>query len=199
MPLRVSLDIQPNKRFHLRHTLEGGDISPRVSWSEGPSGTLSYALLMTDPDVPADLSLAKKEGEIPANAPRQTIYHWVLADIPSFAHEIPEGAESGQFVPKGKPFGKVTYGMRGINAYSRLMAADPEKKGFYGGYDGPRPPSNDLRLHRYTVRVVALDVATLGLGGPFEGGDLEKAIQGHILDEGEDVGTWTRNPQLAQS
>ncbi len=35
--------------------------------------------------------------------------------------------------------------------------------GAYHGYDGPYPPFNDARVHRYVFTVVALDTDTLGL------------------------------------
>jgi len=197
LPLVVTLDVDPFQRFREKATFAGGNISPALSWTPGPAGTKSYALLMTDPDVPANLSLAGQPGVwIPAHAPRQTIYHWVLADIPPGLTFLSEGAESTGPVPKGKPYGPMPHGVRGINAYTQLMASDPEMAGEYGGYDGPHPPPNDLRLHHYTVRIVALDIPTLGLSGPFTGHDVEKAIQGHILAVGEDVGTFTANPNL---
>jgi len=195
--LVVTLDVDPFQRFREKATFTGGNISPALTWTLGPAGTKSYAILMIDPDVPADLSLIGKPGVwISVGAPRQTIYHWVLADIPPDCTFLPEGAESTEMVPKGKPYGPVPHGVRGINAYTQLFASDPEMAGSYGGYDGPYPPPNDLRLHHYTVRVMALNVPTLGLSGPFTGHDLEKAIQGHILAEGEDLGTFTSNPNL---
>ena len=39
--------------------------------------------------------------------------------------------------------------------------------GDYFGYDGPCPPWNDALVHRYVFTLYALDVATLGLQGPF--------------------------------
>ena len=41
--------------------------------------------------------------------------------------------------------------------------------GDYFGYDGPCPPWNDALVHRYVFTLYALDVATLGLQGPFTG------------------------------
>ena len=36
------------------HVTAGGDISPPISWSKGPSGTKSYAIILTDIDNPAE-------------------------------------------------------------------------------------------------------------------------------------------------
>src|SRR5262249_22601394 len=77
------------------HTKTGANISPRVTWSAGPAGTKSYALILHDDDVPQDLAVANKAGaSIAATAPRRTLYHWVLVDIPPTVTTIEEGADS---------------------------------------------------------------------------------------------------------
>lgn len=48
-----------------KHTGEGEDVSPELSWRDVPSGTKELALIMDDPD-----------------APRGTWVHWVIARIP---------------------------------------------------------------------------------------------------------------------
>ena len=69
---------------HGQSTETGHDSSPGVRWTAGPGGTKSYAVLMTDPDVPADTGNLNKPGvTVPANVPRVPIYHWVLIDIPA--------------------------------------------------------------------------------------------------------------------
>ncbi|HEY1310567.1 MAG TPA: hypothetical protein VGF02_06405, partial [Pseudolabrys sp.] len=32
------------------HTSAGGNFNPSISWSKGPAGTKSYAIIVTDPD-----------------------------------------------------------------------------------------------------------------------------------------------------
>ena len=171
------------------------NVSPAVDWSAGPEGTRSYALLMTDPDVPADLATINAPGvAIASTAPRITIHHWVLADIPAATTHLDEGAEGRGVVPHGKPVGPTDHGLRGANVYTGFVAGQPGMAGTYGGYDGPCPPVNDARVHRYTVRVMALDVATLGLAGAFTGAQVEAAVQGHVLAEGTATGTYAVNP-----
>ncbi|WP_238858330.1 YbhB/YbcL family Raf kinase inhibitor-like protein [Faunimonas pinastri] len=171
------------------------DVSPGVAWSKGPPKTRSYALLMMDPDVPADLGLINKPGTIIArNAPRMRVFHWVLADIPPAITAIPAGVESPGLVPGGKPIGTTPYGLRGTNVFTSFLADVKGMAGTYGGYDGPCPPANDVRPHRYIVRVMALDIATLGLSGSFTGADLERASDGHVLAEGRAVGTYSLKP-----
>jgi Raf kinase inhibitor-like YbhB/YbcL family protein len=173
------------------------DVSPGVSWSAGPQGTRSYALLMNDPDVPQDFSLINKPGTtIPANAPRISVFHWVLADIPAGVTSIGVAAEGEGLVPGGKPIGVTPHGLRGANVYTSFLAETNGMAGTYGGYDGPCPPINDQRMHHYTLTVAALDVATLGLSGPFTGEDVEKAMAGHVLASGEAIATYSLNPSL---
>ncbi|MBY3032711.1 YbhB/YbcL family Raf kinase inhibitor-like protein [Rhizobium leguminosarum] len=173
------------------------DVSPGVSWSAGPEGTMSYVLLLTDPDVPRDFSLINKPGTtIPADAPRISVFHWVLADIPAGTMSIGEGAESEGLVLGGKPVGVTPHGLRGANVYTSFLATTDGMGGTYGGYDGPCPPVNDQRIHHYTLKVVALDVPTLGLSGPFTGEDVEKAMAGHMLARGETIATYSLNASL---
>ena len=167
------------------------NISPAVRWSAGPEGTRSYALLMTDPDVPQDLSLINKAGiRIAPDAPRIAVYHWVLDDIPAHVTSLASGIESDGLVPRGKPIGETDHGRRGANVFTTFLASNADMAGTYGGYDGPCPPINDERPHRYSVRVFALDVPSLKLTGAFDGASVEKAMRGHVLAQGEAVATY---------
>lgn len=172
-------------------TKPGGDINPSVRWSGAPAETKSYVLLVVDRDVPANFALANKPGQtIPREAKRRDFYHWVMTDIPANIHKIPQGKNSNTLVDGGKPVGKTTYGTNGRNDYASFM------KGSYGGYDGPCPPWNDARLHRYHFIVYALDVESLGLEGAFTGPDVVKALDGHVVGKGETYATYATNPAL---
>ena len=161
------------------------NISPGVSWSPGPAGTRSYALIMTDLDVPRDLSLIDKPGvTLHADTPRIPFIHWVLVDIPPTITRLRKGEESPGFVLKGKPIGLTDHGLRGANVYTYYYSRESGLSGPRGGYDGPCPPHNDAIAHRYVTYVYALDVATLGLSGLFFGEAAERAMQGHILASG---------------
>jgi len=165
------------------------DRSPALTWSAGPAGTKSYAVIMVDPDVVKNLSLMNKpDVTIPVDAPRMKIYHWVLIDIAPGVTALPAGADGDGFKPGGKPIGKTRYGVRGTNDYWYLFNHNPEMpkvmEGPYAGYDGPCPPANDLLVHDYAFRVYALDVATLGLRGRFFAPAALRAMQGHVLAQG---------------
>lgn len=167
-------------------TQPGKNLNPQIRWSNAPAETKSFAVLVVDPDVPADFTDANKEGKtIPSGAPRQDFYHWVLVDIPATATSIKQGQDSSSVSETGKPVGKTPYGINGQNSYATFM------KGTFGGYDGPCPPWNDERVHNYHFRVYALDVESLGLSGNFTGKDAEAAIKKHTLDSGEAVGTFS--------
>jgi Raf kinase inhibitor-like YbhB/YbcL family protein len=171
-------------------TGDGGNTNPGVSWSGAPAGTQSYALIVVDPDVPADFSVANKDVPIKIDYPRQNFYHWVLFDIPASVTSIDEGRVSNNIIKGGKAIGQTAYGITGPNDYARAYG------GSYGGYDGPCPPWNDERLHHYHFIVTALDVPTLNLTGPLPGKLVEEGMKGHILAQGEFVGTYTQYPGL---
>jgi len=190
--LKVTIDGVENSHFpkdsvecvpdgHGRYASTGHNSSPRLRWTAGPEATKSYAVLMTDPDVPADLSNLNKAGvTVPANAPRQIIYHWVLIGIPADRTHLSPG--------DGNVFAEV-FGVPKGNAHG-------DGPLFYeGGYSGPCPPWNDMRPHRYRVQVFALDVAP-PLTPPFDGKHFQAAIAGHVLAEGEASASYATNAAL---
>lgn len=175
----------------------GANISPEIRWSAGPAGTKSYAIIMHDRSVPTVFDDANQEGKtIPADLARMDFIHWVLVDIPTTITSLPKGAESESVVPKGKPTGPGAYGTRGANDFGMFMAGNSDMAGNYGGYDGPAPPWNDELIHEYVFTVYALDVKSLGLEEVFSGADTRAAIDGHVLANGNVVGTYTLNSGL---
>lgn len=170
----------------------GTNRSLGVRWSPGPQGTRAYALVMTDSDVPRDLSSLNRAGtHLAVDAQRMPFTHWVLVDIPATTTALPAGADGEGRPQGGKPLGITPHGVRGQNGYAGFFRDGP-----YGGYDGPCPPWNDLRPHGYVVRIYALDVPSLGLSGPFTQADVEKAVAGHVLATGEAGAIYTLNPDL---
>lgn len=88
----------------VRHTCEGEDVSPALSWTGVPEGTASLALIVDDPDAPDP------------SAPRMTWVHWVLYDIPASASGLAESAD-----PSGLPTGT----RQGLNDWKRTGWGGP--------------------------------------------------------------------------
>ncbi len=176
----------------------GGNRNPQLGWSEVPVGTGSFALLCIDTDSPTDASLAGKDGvQIPVEHPRGDFVHWVMADIPADLREIPAGSCSDGVTAQGKrdPEGPQA-ARQGLNDYTAWFAGDPDMGGDYLGYDGPYPPPNDLRLHRYFFRVFALDAGKLELPQRFTAADVFRAMHGHVLAEATTYGTYSLHPHV---
>jgi Raf kinase inhibitor-like YbhB/YbcL family protein len=74
-----------------RHTCDGDDISPRLTWSGVPDRARSLALVLDDPD-----------------APRGTFTHWVVSDLPADLTELAEGSTEG--IQGRNSFGRTGYG-----------------------------------------------------------------------------------------
>jgi hypothetical protein len=104
-----------------RHTCDGEDASPALTWRGAPAGTKSFALIVDDPDAPDP------------KAPKMVWVHWVLFGIPADATGLPEAVKPAD-LPKGTKAGlndwKAT-GWRGPcppigrhRYYFRLLALD---------------------------------------------------------------------------
>ncbi|MFW6260897.1 MAG: YbhB/YbcL family Raf kinase inhibitor-like protein [Spirochaetota bacterium] len=66
-----------------RHTGEGEDVSPALSWTGAPDGTKSFAVICHDPDAP--LVQPGSYGFV----------HWVLYDLPGSTTRLDEGTTEG--------------------------------------------------------------------------------------------------------
>jgi Raf kinase inhibitor-like YbhB/YbcL family protein len=122
-------DIAPGRVIPDRFA-EDNRLSPRLVWSGPPEGTRSFALAITDPDLPEAF-----------NFPR-SFAHWLVANIPAELRELPEGA-SGSL---GMPHGAVEFNSDFVTF---------KIPGFGKGYGGPWPPD---RAHRYFFTLYALKV-----------------------------------------
>ena len=175
----------------------GGNRNPHLAWDEVPAGTASFALLCIDPDAPSDAGVAGKPGyEIPVDFLRTQFVHWVMADIPAGLRSIAAGSCSEGIAVHGKKAPAGPAGARqGLNDYTGWFAGNADMEGDYRGYDGPYPPPNDLRPHRYFFRLFALDLPMLDLPPRFGAGDVLRAMQGHVLAEAAVHGTYTLHPR----
>src|SRR6266568_4349352 len=96
------------------------------------------------------------------DAPVGLFTHWLVWNIDSKTTEIAEKS-----VPKGA--------VQGTNDYPNL------------GYGGPQPPSG---THRYYFKIFALD-QTLDLHSGAKRQELDKAMNGHIIAQGQSMGRYT--------
>ena len=173
------------------HVRLGANRSPALRWTAPPPGTRSLALMLFDDDVPADTKDVNQEGRrVAATAPRRRFYHWTVADLPADLRSIAAGAGGAGVVPRGRSAGTGP-GRSGINDYTGFFARDAAMAGTYRGYDGPCPPWNDERTHRYAIQVLALDVRRLPLNNGFTGAQFERAARGHVLASGSTTLTYT--------
>ena len=61
-----------------KHSCDGEDVSPALTWDDVPQGAKSLTLLVEDPD-----------------APRGTWDHWIVFNVPSAVKGLREGAGAG--------------------------------------------------------------------------------------------------------
>ncbi len=180
------------------HVTLSDNLNPGFYWSGLPDGTRSLVMICHDPDVPSvgdDVNRAERE--VPADLPRVDFYHWVLVDIDAEADELAEGAFSDAVTPGGKTGPEGPDGTRcGINSYTDWFSGDASMQGEYFGYDGPCPPWNDARMHRYVFTLYALDTERAPVAGHFDGPEVLRAISAHILGQAQLTGTYTLNPAL---
>lgn len=100
------------------------------------------------------------------DAPNRTYVHWVLYNIPVKINGFKEG--ESQQLPSGI--------LQGLNSANHI------------GYMGPCPPTG---RHRYFFKLYALNVVLEDLKQPTKAA-LEKAIEGHVLEKAELVGTYVK-------
>jgi hypothetical protein len=74
------------------YTGDGANVSPPLEWDNVPEGTVTFALVVDDPD-----------------ASFGTFTHWLICDVPERTSSLPEGASS-QGVEGENGFRKVGYG-----------------------------------------------------------------------------------------
>ena len=103
------------------------------------------------------------------DAPRGTWVHWVLFNLPPQTRELMEGVPTTATHSSGAIQGKTDFGSN--------------------GYGGPAPPKG--KAHRYFFKLYALSVV-VNLSPAATKAELEAAMKGHILDEGELMGTYQR-------
>ena len=70
-------DGEPMPLLHVAEDAGGKGVSPQLSWSGAPDGTLSYAVTVFDPDAPTPSGY----------------WHWAVADVPASVTSLAQGAD----------------------------------------------------------------------------------------------------------
>lgn len=174
----------------------GANRNPHLAWSDLPDGTQSLVLINDDLDVPVKLDTFNKDGSVVAkDQQRRSLCHWILIDIDPAGEALMFGEFSEGVTVGGKPGPQAARGTRqGINEYTDWFKNDDKMRGDYFGYDGPCPPWNDERPHRYVFTLYALDIPRLSVEGAFDKHAVLAAMRGHILAEASITGLYSLNP-----
>lgn len=85
--------LKENVKIDAKYTCDGPNISPPLKWEGGPKETVSYALIVDDPD-----------------APRGDWVHWVVYNIPATVNEIREGQAPSGATQGTNDFREKSYG-----------------------------------------------------------------------------------------
>ena len=102
------------------------------------------------------------------DAPAKTWVHWVVYDLPANTTQLTENIAQGKTLGSG--------GKQGTSDFKKI------------GYGGPCPPGG---THRYFFKLYALDIETSLPPGATKD-ELLKAIEGHVVAQGELVGKYKR-------
>jgi Raf kinase inhibitor-like YbhB/YbcL family protein len=102
------------------------------------------------------------------DAPKGTYIHWVVFNLPPDSKGLPEAVPAGAKLSNGA--------MQGLTS------------GRKNGYLGPCPPSG---THRYFFKIYALD-KKLDLKSGVTKSELLKAMNGHVLAEGQWMGVFSK-------
>jgi Raf kinase inhibitor-like YbhB/YbcL family protein len=102
------------------------------------------------------------------DAPVGTWVHWVLFNLPADINGLPANVPPDKVIENG--------GRHGMNDFRKF------------GYGGPCPPGG---THRYYFKLYALD-AEINLDAGINKAQLVKAMEGHILAQGQLMGRYKR-------
>jgi len=102
------------------------------------------------------------------DAPMGTWVHWVTYDLLPTIKGLPENVPPAETIPGG--------GKQGHSDFGKF------------GYGGPCPPGG---THRYFFKLYALD-AMLLLSGKVTKKQLEAAMKGHVIGQGQLMGKYSR-------
>jgi Raf kinase inhibitor-like YbhB/YbcL family protein len=123
------------------------------------------------PAATRELALICDDPDAPMPVP---FVHWVIYKIPAATMALPEGVPQGSTVSGIPALAGALQGITGFGA---------------AGYNGPAPPPGSP--HHYHFTVYALD-APLAVRAGLDKNALLDAMKGHIIGQGELIGTYQR-------
>jgi hypothetical protein len=116
----------------VRHSCDGTDISPELDWEGAPQGTVSFALIVDDPDA-------------------RGFIHWVVYNIPGGSSgSLREGMH-----PNDSPAERHT--SLPVHAVGAVCSAEPERYAL-GGRGAHRADDSHARPDDYDRDVYAAEV-----------------------------------------
>lgn len=121
------------------------------------------------PENTQELALIVEDPDAPQPTP---FVHWVMCKIPADADGLSEGVP-----PRVHPVAPPG-ALQGKTSFKKI------------GYGGPAPPKGH-GTHHYHFRLFALD-EPLKVTGELDKKSLLDAMSGHVLDQGDLVGTYER-------
>jgi len=164
---RANANASPKEEDMLRLTssaFEQGQEIPKRYTCEGNDVSPPLAWEGAPPETQS-FALVVDDPDAPdPAAPQRTWVHWIVFNLPASMTTLSEGVS--RLPPDAR---------EGLNDWKRT------------GYGGPCPP---IGRHRYVHKLYALDVPLL-LDRPTIG-ELEAAMQGHILARAELIGTYQK-------
>ena len=144
----------------------GGDI-PAIHTCDGNDQSPPLAWSGVPPQAQSLVLIVDDPDAPDPAAPKRIWTHWVLYNIPPDASGLKQGVATHD-LPAGT--------REGHNDWKRT------------GYGGPCPP---VGRHRYFHKLYALDTVLRELGQATKG-EVEKAMQGHVIESTELIGLYQR-------
>ncbi len=160
------------RRIPRKYSCTEEDISPPISWSEPPEGTVSLALVVDSNQHPGALWA-----------------HWVLWGIPLDSRELPESVANAPDAPSIGPNAR-----QGTNSEVVVGWSGPCPPPIDLASDA-RGTAKDRVVSEYFFKLYALDT-DVDLGPDATKEDLLRAIDGHILAGGEVMGEHVSKTQI---
>lgn len=151
----------------VRYTQAGEQVSPELTWTNVPAGTVSFVVNMLDPDVSVQRGT-------------ETQPHWIVWNIPGAATGLGEGVKAGAELPDGS---------------RQISASGPQYRGPGAPATGPLHHYT-LEVYALDTKIdVPPSTAAQPVTAAVETrASVMKGMQGHVLGKAVYVGLF-RRPQ----